>query len=428
MVKVIFLTFICCFLSINNSFGQNSSSNSIYFDAIAFNADSNDLERIDCFLVIPYSELKFTSFQDKYISDLKIIFDLQSESGEVITKSIEKKVVTDDYFESQGGTGKSKIILEQFYLKPDNYVIKANLKNDNKSLSLRQSITIIDFDKNEIALSGLMLLSSIEEGESGLKITPYFSDNVAKFEDNFFAFFEIYNNDYTKNKIQYAYQLIDENNTIQFQSDLTKKSIKKGTNRDFLMINSDINLNGKLNLRIYALDESANDLTDSSLILTASERVINFSDEEFSDLFKDIDLAIRQLRYVTDMEKIDQLKELETEKQKRTALKEFWRDFDPTPRTSTNEALIEYYNRIKFANENFKSYADGWLTDMGMVYIVLGKPDQVFRDNQNMRSNITYERWVYDDGRAYIFEDRTGFSDFRLVRPMGFNEKYKYNR
>jgi GWxTD domain-containing protein len=407
---------------------EETSNNNIYFDAIAFNSDSLNKERIDCFVVIPYSALKFKSLKNKYFADINLIFDLQSENGESLTKQIEKKIVTEDYFESQGGNGGSKIIIERFHVKPGNYTIKINITNEDNSLTLRQGISIIDFSSKKLTLSGLMLLSSIEESSSGLKISPYFSDNVAKLESDFFSFFEVYNNSNSSKNLKFAYHLINKDNNIKYESDLFEKKIRKGTNQDFLLIKNDIDLAGKLILRVYVLEPSAKNLEDKSKIITASERVINFTDQDFADLFKDIDLSIRQLRYVAKMETIDEIQEIKSTKEKKERFQAFWKVRDPTPRTSINEAMDEYYRRVAFANANFKSYADGWLTDMGMVFITLGKPDNINRDNQNMTNNITYERWSYSNGRNYIFEDRTGFGDFRLIRPMGFNEKYEYNR
>jgi GWxTD domain-containing protein len=41
--------------------------------------------------------------------------------------------------------------------------------------------------------------------------------------------------------------------------------------------------------------------------------------------------------------------------------------------------MKSYYRRVEIANQLFTSYKEGWKTDRGMIYIVFGLPDQVFR-------------------------------------------------
>ena len=52
----------------------------------------------------------------------------------------------------------------------------------------------------------------------------------------------------------------------------------------------------------------------------------------------------------------------------------FWEKRDPDPSTEINEYKEEYFERIDFANLNFRETKEGWLTDRGRVYILLGPP------------------------------------------------------
>ena len=57
--------------------------------------------------------------------------------------------------------------------------------------------------------------------------------------------------------------------------------------------------------------------------------------------------------------------------------------------------MKNYYRRVEVANQLFTSYKEGWKTDRGMVYIVFGVPDQVFKTAER-------ELWFYKN------------SDFRI--------------
>lgn len=41
--------------------------------------------------------------------------------------------------------------------------------------------------------------------------------------------------------------------------------------------------------------------------------------------------------------------------------------------------MRSYFRRVELANEYFTSYKEGWKTDRGMIFIVFGLPDEVFR-------------------------------------------------
>ena len=71
--------------------------------------------------------------------------------------------------------------------------------------------------------------------------------------------------------------------------------------------------------------------------------------------------------------------------------------------SDTDRARIlmrNYFRRVELANRFFTSYKEGWKTDRGMVYIIFGKPDHVFRFSDR-------EVWNYDNDQ---FKIRFNFS------------------
>ncbi|CUS97606.1 GWxTD domain-containing protein [Candidatus Kryptonium thompsonii] len=80
--------------------------------------------------------------------------------------------------------------------------------------------------------------------------------------------------------------------------------------------------------------------------------------------------------------------------------------------------MEEYYSRVKYANEHFGHYLEGWKTDMGMVYIIFGPPSSVDRHPFDINAK-PYEIWYYYEiNRRFIFLDETGFGDYRLITPL----------
>ncbi|MFP4469058.1 MAG: GWxTD domain-containing protein [Bacteroidales bacterium] len=92
------------------------------------------------------------------------------------------------------------------------------------------------------------------------------------------------------------------------------------------------------------------------------------------------------LRYLTTSKEFNHLLGAENPK---VAVDSFW------IKTAGNEEravelIREYYSRVEFANQYFTSYKEGWKTDRGMLYIVFGPPQIVYR-----RTDI--ETWIYGE-------------------------------
>lgn len=94
---------------------------------------------------------------------------------------------------------------------------------------------------------------------------------------------------------------------------------------------------------------------------------------------------------------------LNTDEEREAFIENFWLKRDPTPGTPENEFEEEYYRRIAYANENFRSDIPGWKTDRGMIYIKYGAPDE--RDEHP--NGGTYQRPIEEGGgktATYPFE------------------------
>jgi len=73
------------------------------------------------------------------------------------------------------------------------------------------------------------------------------------------------------------------------------------------------------------------------------------------------------------------------------AVDRFWLDVANGQQTIARQLIRTYYERVAAANRLFSSYKAGWMTDRGMLYIVYGPPETVYR-------TALEERWVYRPG------------------------------
>ncbi|MFN3194327.1 MAG: GWxTD domain-containing protein [Chlorobiota bacterium] len=398
------------------------SKENFYLDAVVFNSNDSTEGRIDVYVIVPNETLSFEKLSDNFIANIDLHIELTSDGDRVDRQRVKKTITSSNYEESQGVNGEFNKYFFRFSVNSGSYNVEAKLVDElnGKKFSRNREVTVIDFNSFDFSVSGILLVSQIEELDGKYKITPYISDNIGNLEDNFFAFFEVYNKNEQRD-IKLQYKLL-KNGDIEAEGELKEVSIPIGNTQQFLNINlSKLNLSGEYTLQIIAYKEVNGDLETIAI----TQRSIKHEQNLYSFATDDIDKAIKMLRYVANDETIDKLESIKGKDEKEERFRMFWKDLDPTPNTSFNEAMNEYYQRIKYANEQFKSYSDGWLTDMGMVFVVMGPPMSVEKQS-SFGNNIQYRVWVYPGNRTFLFADRNGFGNYRLERPYLFNEKYEY--
>lgn len=129
------------------------------------------------------------------------------------------------------------------------------------------------------------------------------------------------------------------------------------------------------------------------------------------------------LRFFIASDKLRPLREAPPERRPE-AWAAFLKETDPIPGTPENEALRDYFVRIRTANVRFRDDGPvGWQTDRGITFVALGDPDNIV-DSPIMdpSGRVRQQLWEY---RAYrlqlLFQDQSGFGRWRLT-PQGRGE------
>ncbi|MCX7909429.1 MAG: GWxTD domain-containing protein [Ignavibacteria bacterium] len=419
-------TIFLLFLITQNIMSKEDSP--FYFDAICYKSDNIDtLSRIDVFVVIPYSSLSFFKENSKYIAEFNIRFTLKDSNDKIINnKSITKKLIEKEHLETLGFSAKIYELYHNFEVPEGKYTIEVSIydNHSNSTYTKRRNTNTLNFSRYDFALSGIMFLSDIEESNGEFKITPFLSDNLGNI-DNVFFFVETYQKSTIYDKVDLVYQILDFKRKEVYRSQRYSFNINK-KEQIYVPLEKNNLKNGSYFLKIYALKPklARDSIFKEEEILSVSERTFEISPSITNQVLANIEKSIRQLKYVAYQSDIDYINQASTNEEKVRRFLEFWKKLDPTPSTEYNEAFEEYYERIYYANERFKSYVEGWQTDRGMVYVVLGPPVTI-QNQTDFNFNRNYEVWNYST-RTFIFVDYSGFGDFRLYSPPTFSEKYSY--
>ncbi len=129
---------------------------------------------------------------------------------------------------------------------------------------------------------------------------------------------------------------------------------------------------------------------------------------------EDFGKMMSQISYVASRRDLEEL-ESAPEEERDEAWERFWKKQDPDPVTEDNLFREEFLRRLGYVNIRFRTILEGWQTDMGRIYIQHGEPDDV-ESHPSGAQPYAWEVWYYyGDHTRYMFMDRHGFGDYRLV-------------
>jgi GWxTD domain-containing protein len=132
---------------------------------------------------------------------------------------------------------------------------------------------------------------------------------------------------------------------------------------------------------------------------TASAGLLLKTTHESFPKVKDWDEMVQMVTYISTR------KEHETlllAQDKKKALDEYWITLTRNPEIA-KELIRNYFRMVEFANILFTDFKEGWKTDRGMVYIVMGPPQEV---------NFLLDREVW----SYAGMDETSKIKFTFAR------------
>ncbi len=103
-------------------------------------------------------------------------------------------------------------------------------------------------------------------------------------------------------------------------------------------------------------------------------------------LIKKADEMVYPLRFITSNQEYD---DLIASANKKSSVDKFWLTATGNPERG-REVVRKFYTRVQDANLYFGSYLEGWKTDRGMIYIIYGSPNVIYR-------TANAETWIYGE-------------------------------
>jgi len=137
---------------------------------------------------------------------------------------------------------------------------------------------------------------------------------------------------------------------------------------------------------------------------------------------------IEEVVYIITKKEKEIFLQLETNRERDLFIEAFWKQRDPIPETPENEYREEHHRRINYANRIFGrgTTKQGWKTDRGKIYIILGKPATSENYGTLEARVVPTEVWLYQGNygsnvpsRFYVvFFQEEGIGDYILYSPV----------
>ena len=391
----------------NVSFNPDPDIPFFYYDVLYYPLAERDSIRTEILVKVPFDAIQFIKDKNEFVAKYEISLLLLNENEVQAASKIWKQEIRTESFEETSSREHFDVNQVRFIIPPGKYFLTIGIMDmdTHKSSFRKKKIDLKDIYSKPIALSKINLIEKIIQNDDDEdELIPAVMDAVSDSEPQFHISFDVLSKGgrgiinysiYNMEKALVAENTVDkefENGVTHNLIEIPKKDLKFGKYR--------------LKVLVKIADNKA-----------TSEKVFRLRWIGMSNLIENLDEAISQIKYIAPTSVIKSLKKAKEKKRKEIFL-DFWKSKDPTPNTKVNELMNEYYRRINYANENFSGFQEGWKTDMGMIFILFGPPNDIERHPFDIESK-PYEIWYYYEiNRSFIFVDESGFGEYRLVSPI----------
>ncbi len=367
--------------------------------------DQSNKIQLNTYILLPSFALQFIKENGRFQSKFEARISILNRDGEQIdSKTVEQILSASDYVETVSKKN-WYFIQHDFMVAPGKYTVVGevlDVDTRNRGVHVKE-VDLTKFNKDFFILDPQVMTYYKGSWQGENKLMPSYKNEIRPQQSIVPVVISgrVSSEDYS-----IKLMLKNNNDEVIASIDSTISNNKTFLNERFdLKVKNVHGLRGKLNVIL-----SQNDQVDEKEVEMMIKR------PGVSSNIRDVDEALDQMRYILTNEersKMGKAKKKEREK----LFYEFWRDRDPTPETSVNELMDQYYNRVRYSNEHFTSFTPGWQTDMGMIYILFGAPDDIERLYMNNSRNANQTWHYYRINRNFTFYDENGFGDYRLSTP-----------
>ena len=408
IIPIIIILFSTDFIFAQRSKKDLNSGNIGQYGLVTFSRPiKKDSIKVTTFVEIPFSSLQFIKRNSDFIASYSASVMLtNSNEKQLIKKVWSDSIVVGEYIHTQSKLRTKKHFVN-FNVSKEKYKITSELYDNDtrKKGSKKKSLNFIKQKKTPSLMEPIIITNL--KGEWGFDSDefPILGRKITNIDNglNVITSGFLDDNPYSiETKIQLGDQTVSLP-VIESQTENGFFTHMVKVEKEYLQ-----SFNTKIIFELKQLKA-----------IKKIEKNITIFKPGISGYIKNIESSFRQMKYILTNSERKNAKGKKGKDLENIFLK-YWESRDPTPETSLNELMEEYYIRVNYVNEYFNmSWKEGWETDFGMIYILFGPPDEIQRSNVNSSNTSVYQIWYYNRiNKQFVFKDQNGFGDYRLDRPF----------
>lgn len=373
----------------------------------------NDDFQVSYLYKIPYSRIVFEKVNDHFESQFELTIEVKNSENKIVKREFVKDKLISYNFDETISHNK---FLENFitlYLPQDKYTFQIIFEDKLTNRQRPQSPIKISLDDSTKKYSPILIEKKIENGKF---IVANFSGMIPFSKENFDL---IYFSDKITSHNKINVKIIQKDSVYLEQNSIVasfgKPVFEKLNNRISLSFDSTFALNGiiikDINKSLFEGEYQLKLISDEGKELDSSSLKVKWFNKPFS--LNDVDFALEMVSIIESENAFNKL--LKQNLNSEELLRQYWKSKDPTPQSSFNELMEVFYDRVDYAESNFRNLSgtSGAKSDRGKIYIQNGPPDRIDR-GVNSDGKIT-ETWFYENPkRIFVFVDRRGDGSFKL--------------
>ncbi len=315
------------------------------------------------------------------IQPSELLFMKSDSSGEfkaafamnyTLLKNYETKALVDSgvyYFDCIQNLDTSLIILDHFDVHaPDsaNYIIQITLTDLNRQLAVSSFLNI---DRTGIQPSEDFLVLDNETGQ------PFIRNYI-----DHRATFRLLNPNTSETKAYIRY--------FSNKFPLSSPPFSNNVVKPLSYVGDEVQVIDLSKNETFTLDKPGIYHVQFDTLIKEGLTLFRF-EEDFPKLTS-ADGLIESIRFLTTRQEFDKIV---ASSDKKEAVDNYWLSMAGN-RERARVLIRSYYSRVQTANMLFTSYLEGWKSDRGLIYIIFGPPNTVYRTDKN-------ENWNYS--QSYNF-------------------------
>ncbi len=411
------------------------------FDYAQFKYDSLS-NYLEVYYSFNQSALKAVQLDNKYSVNAIIHLQIQNkETGELIVNK-------DWAYKNEIANNKDKRVntllgLVGYVLKKGNYTIYISIKDNDDENNIKEykdEFNVLPYKTSKFSISNIELSNKIVNDnvntnsifyKNTLEVYPNPSMIYGETSPVLFYYAELYHlNKVGPKDVLVLSKLIQNSEGKIVEAKSKKIESRKNSIVDIGFINLKkiptgtytfiLNLKNKTSGKAYAATKKFFLINPKvKKITTVASGKNKFIESEFGILtMEECDKMFDESKLIASQKEIASYTALDSLKQKRKFLFDFWSKRDTEPATKRNEFKDLYFERIKYCNEHFRGFTlPGYKTDRGRIYTLYGKPSEIERhpSSSNLKPYVIWKYNNIEGGAYFIFGDLTGFNNYELI-------------